>query len=659
VSDDGKPSAMDDTPEGWAIRWGEEIKAAEDALEKWHKSAQECDDVYRDEEEHEGERLNLYAAGVDLREAMLYGNDPKVDVKRRSNDQDDDDGRVAAEIEERHLNGDLERDEEAYPEALANALKDWLIAGFGMVWLRLERETEKTEAVEAILREDGTEQAPAVPAGEQIISEEVVTEYVYWRDTRWSPARVFQDVRWWARCALLSQATAEKKFGEKLPLTIGANPKDTDDKAPATPWARAKVWEIWDKEHKGVWFWCEGHPKVLKPVDVEVEKNGMQPDPLGLKTFWPFPKPLFNGQSSGKLVPRPPYARAQDLYEAIDDTTRRIGILRGAVKAAGLCDKEMAEALELLNGDDNKIVPVPSFQAITEKGGVANAIAWMPLQPIVQALAELREQRQEQIELLYQVTGDSDIMRGQATAPGTTATEQSIKAKFASIRGDKAQKQFAKFAGGAQKIRGEIICKHFQPETIAERANVASMPPADQQRVPRALEILKSGKADYRISVKPETISLTDYAANKQEAMDVAQGIGGYVQALAPLAGAIPQFGPAFLQILQVLLSRVKGGDSFEPIIDGLVTQLQQAAQMQAQQAAQQGPPPNPQLEVAQVKAAAEKAKAGAEVQKTMLDLHVAHEEHEMDLRRMEAQQRTDAVKAVTQVANRAGGAPG
>lgn len=655
MSDDGKPSAMDDTPEGWAIRWGEELKAAREALESWHKSAQECDAVYLDDKPREGERLNLFAAGVDLREAMLFGNDPKVDVKRRSNDRDDDDGRVAAEIEERHLNGDLERDEEAYPEALANALKDWLIAGFGMIWLRLERETAMSEALDAQTDDEGNEKAPPVDPVATIISEEVVTEYVYWRDTLWSPARVFQHVRWWARRALLSQSTAKKRFGEKLPLKVGANPKDSEDKTPATPWARAEVWEIWDKEHKGVWFYCEGHPNVLKPVGVEVDKNGMQPDPLGLKTFWPFPKPLFNGTSSGALVPRPPYARAQDLYEAIDETTAKIGLLRGALKAAGLVDKEMGEALELLEGDENKLVAVPNFAALVEKGGIANAIAWFPLKPIVEALEELRQQRGEQIELLYQVTGDSDIMRGQATTSGTTATEQSIKAKFASIRGDKAQKQFAKFAGGAQKIRGEIICKHFQPETIMERANTASLPPADLQRVPAALQILKSGKVDYRISVKPESISLTDYAANKQEAMDVAGGIGEYVQALAPVAQMMPGIGPAFLEILQVLLSRVKGGDVFEPIIDGLVMQLQQ----QAQQAAQQPPPPDPKMQVEQVKADAEKTRASADVQKTMLDLHVAQQEHGMKIQQLEAQQRADAQKAVTQMADRAGGAPG
>jgi hypothetical protein len=49
-------------------------------------------------------------------------------------------------------------------------------------------------------------------------------------------------------------------------------------------------------------------------------------------------------------------------------------------------------------------------------------------------------------------------------------------------------------------------------------------------------------------SLKAESVSLTDYAANKQESMDVVGMIGGFFQAVAPLAQSAPQLGPAILQ---------------------------------------------------------------------------------------------------------------
>ena len=113
-----------DSREGWAQRWGMELKAAQEELSSWHSAAETCVDQYLDDKPREGQRLNVFPATVNTQEAALYGNTPSVDVKRRNNDADDDDGRVAAEILERHLNGDLERDEESFPRALGFALKD-------------------------------------------------------------------------------------------------------------------------------------------------------------------------------------------------------------------------------------------------------------------------------------------------------------------------------------------------------------------------------------------------------------------------------------------------------------------------------------------------------------------------------------------------------
>lgn len=326
----------DATPEGSKARWQAEFKAAREALKDWHASAEECDRKYRDDAPREGEqRLNLYAAGVDLKEATLYGNSPNANVDRRDSDQDDDVARVAAELLERVLNNDLERTEEGAPAAYGLALKDWLIPGMGNVWHRLERETEAVAERPAMLAEDGTEQAPAVPATTETVREEVPTEYKYWKDQLWSPCRVFPECRWFAHSALLSKNTIVKKFGEEsVPLSIGADPKDSS--VPKTPWARAKVWEIWDKEGSCVWWFVEDHPRVLIPLGDDGQPlphnaDGSIPDPLEISGFWPFPEPLFEGLTNSKLVPRPSYARVQDQYAAVDDSTTRIGLLRDDV----------------------------------------------------------------------------------------------------------------------------------------------------------------------------------------------------------------------------------------------------------------------------------------------------------------------------------------
>lgn len=638
----------DPTPEGSAKRWIAEFRAARETLSEWHKSAKICDEKYRDEEIRAGSRLNLYASGVDLKEATLYGNTPTVDVARRDNDQDDDVARVGSEILERLLNNDLERDEEGFPGAIGLSLKDWLIPGLGILWLRLERKMEQVPEQPAKMGPDGQEQAPAVPAGEQMASEEVVSEYGFWKDQLWSPCRVFSECRWWARRALLSKKTIVAKFGEEsVPLSIGADPKDNT--VPKTPWARAECWEIWDKENNCVWWLIEGHPRVLVPKGLTANPDGSIPDPLGLSGFWPFPEPLFEGLTNSKLVPRPSYSRAQDLYSGIDDETTRIGLLRDAIDASCIYDKTIGELGEILNSKgENKAIPAKNYMALSEKGGIAAAVVWKPLEQIIAAMDKLRDLRREDIELLFQVDGTSDIMRGQATAAGATATEQAIKAKYGSIRGGRAQKRFASFASDAQRIRGEIICKHFAPETIAARSNAQGLPPGDQQLVPQAIELLKSNTSKFRIVVNAESVSLTDFAANKQESMDVLGTIGMFMQTVGPLVQMMPAIGPGMLQLLTVFISRVKGGDDAEPILDDLVKQVQQMAQ----QAAQQSPQPNPQQQAAQlklqtvgVKAQAEQFKAKADVVKTQLEIHKNAAEHDQSMAKLESEVRADALK--------------
>src|SRR3954470_3172272 len=388
-----KTDDYEDTPEGWAERWQAEMDASDSSLEKWHKSAEKCIDAYLDEKTRDGMRLNLYASSVNTREAMLYGKTPTVDVARRFNDSGDDDGRVAGEILQRHLNGDIERPEDGFQRALRSVLNDWRRFGSVNLRWRAVRETEATEAVPAkkepvtsdvgqpVVGEDGQPQmrivADEVPAGEKVTREDVEPDYVFWKDQRWSPARTFAEVRWWAFPALLSEETCKKQFGEKLPMEVAAG--SDDDKTPATPWARSKVWEIWDKEHECVWFWCKGVKHVLKKKGLEHDKNGSLPDPLELKGFWPFPEPLFSNLTTMKLVPRPDYAIAQDIYKAIDDKTERIDILSGALKASGVYDKTVGEFQNILKGKENKLVAAENFVALAEKGGIANCIAWLPL----------------------------------------------------------------------------------------------------------------------------------------------------------------------------------------------------------------------------------------------------------------------------------------
>ena len=96
---------------------------------------------------------------------------------------------------------------------------------------------------------------------------------------------------------------------------------------------------------------------------------------------------------------------------------------------------------------------------------------------------------QQLIDDVYQIAGISDIMRGDGDAH-ETATAQNIKAQFGSTRLRPRQQELARFCRDICRLTAEIICNHFQPDTIMAMANMPLPSEAEvlQQQQLAALE---------------------------------------------------------------------------------------------------------------------------------------------------------------------------
>jgi hypothetical protein len=605
---DNQEQDFDDTPEGIAKRWTVEFKAARKSVERWHTQGGNVVKRFLDDREgtsdSENSRWNLFWANVITQSAMLYGQTPKISVTRRFADAKDEVARVAAEILERILNGDIQRDGDNCASALELALSDHLLVGFASVRARYVVDTE-TEDVPAKTDDEGNELAEGYSEDKKT-KEDVETDYIHWKDELWSPARTYHDLRWRAWRNEMSKKEIIKRFGSEfkdVPMNAkrASDSSSDDDAQKNTPWARAEVWEIWDKEHKKRLFFVEGYVKILEEMD----------DPLGLDGFFPSPKPMFTNLSTSKLIPKPDFAMAQDLYNEIDDLSSRICAIEKALRVAGVYDST-AEGVQALleGGNENKLIPVSNWNMFRDKNGLAGAIDWLPLEAIVATLDKLREYRTELIGTLYQITGMSDIMRGQAAETGVTATEQSLKAKFASVRLQKRQDEFARFASDLQSIRAQIIAKFFDAETILERSNAKYSYDADIAM--QAVQLIKSEISCYRIEVKPEAVSMTDFAQLKAERTEFLASVSTFLQAAAPLMQAVPDSMSFLLEMLQWSVAGIRGSSQIEGVLDKAIQQAEMAKQQQA--ANPQPPPPDPKLQAVQ-------AKAQADLQKTQADL--------------------------------------
>lgn len=634
---DLEQAAYPNTREGWQRRWTVEIEAATKHHQDWWDMADKIVKRFVDEREEkrpESTRINLFTANVQTLQALLFGKTPKVDVTRRFTDHMDDVARVAATILKRLLNNDIENSSDTYVSALTNALDDRLKVGLGMVRLRYEAKHK----------------AKTARKGQEPVKvktwENVSADYLYWRDVLWSPCRVREDMRWQAFLTPLTKDQFQTRFPG---VSIGNIPFDrpkveggqavggeVKDANLANPWNRVNVWEIWDKEHGKVWWYVKGAREIID----------FKKDIYRLEGFWPTPPSLIANTTTSSYLPTPDYKIAKDIYEEIDSVSTRITVLERAVQVKGIYDSSNDEIKRLLNeAVAMDLIPAENFSLIAEKGGLRGVIDWLPLEMFTQALDILRQYRTELISLLFQVTGMSDILRGEATSGGTTAAEQQIKAEFASVRINRFRDIFAQFASDIQQIKAELISKFYDAATIAERANVKYLDQNDQQFVPAAIALIKSPTFQFRVVVKPEAISAADYAAIKQERSEFLTAMATFIQSATPF---IQMAGPAaagpLMSMLQWAMAGFKGGSTIEGELDGAIKQ------MQMQMMAPKPPgPPDPKVQSAQVKAQAEmgKAQAGlqqsqmdtqAHAQETALDLHTMQEKHKMEMAKLRAE---------------------
>jgi hypothetical protein len=143
----------------------------------------------------------------------------------------------------------------------------------------------------------------------------------------------------------------------------------------------------------------------------------------------------------------------------------------------------------LTEGDNNSLIPIDKWMGFSEKGGLKGSIDLLPLDTLANALMQCYRAREDIKAQIYEITGISDIIRGQTSA-SETATAQQIKGQYAGLRLRSMQEEVALFATALLRLKAQIICTKFQAQTILAYSAADQMSDADKELVPEALQLL-------------------------------------------------------------------------------------------------------------------------------------------------------------------------
>ena len=562
------------------------VGAYDNEFAKWTARVKKIIKRYRDDTRGQGgnesAKFNILWSNIQTLKPAVYSKLPKADISRRFGDNDPV-GRVAGQLLERAIDFEIEHYPD-YRSTMSYCVEDRFLGGRGTAWVRYEPHTAPIgiddDGVSITSNIEQGEGAP--PPMERIEYECAPVDYVHWRDFGHAQARIWEEVTCVWRWVYMTREALTERFGEeaarRIPLDQGPEPLNAYNESKRS-YNRAKICELWDKETEKVYWFSKGLPQFIDVRD----------DPLGLEGFFPCAKPLLSTTTSDTLVPVPDFVLYQDQAMELDILSDRIDGLVKALRVRGVYDASQPALQRLLTeGDNNALIPVDKWMAFSEKGGLKGSIDLLPLDSLASALLNCYRAREDIKSQIYEITGISDIIRGSSYA-SETATAQQIKGNYANLRLRFMQEDVALFASELIRLKAQVMCLHYQPETILAYAAAQQMTPADQQLIPQALELLRDKPLrNFRVDIAADSLVQIDEAQMKQDRLQFLQAFGGFLAQALPVGQASPEMVPMMMELLRFGMQAFKAARPIEGQIDQTLQQIQQAAMQRGPDGEQQ-----------------------------------------------------------------------
>lgn len=518
---------------------------------------------------------------------------------------------------------------------------------------------------------------------EQKVDEKAILEVVQYSDYDCSDARNESEIEWQSRRAYLDRAQAEEKFGREVakqlsytsyPEVIKKDIARKDDKFEG----KAELYEVWcQATGKVYWMQKGGEKSVLEVSDPPTKFDKFYPCSVIRQTADP-----------DSVVPVSDYAHVKDQILEVERLTTRIHAVTQAIRTNQLYDATLGNQVEQLYTGDLKVIPVTNWPSYKQRGGLANGIESLNIEPYMNALNILQGARQTALQQLYETLKVSDLLRG-TSEQYKSATANRLESQWSSLGLIVRQNMFAKFISDAVANLGTIIAEQFDPETILDvgdadelilptiftpqppppppmpemgqegmppgETGMAPMmpppPPDPQQQVEMVKQeiigILRDNKQrSYRIEIATDSMVAIDQAQQAQEGAQLIQSAGQFFDQMRGLVEQYPPLLDFSISLFQNMIKRFKGGKELDGIFTKALQQIGEIA-VAKEEAAKQPPPPDPvmqevqgRLQIAQIESQARLQQAQMEAQDKAVKNQISMQDQQLKMQRdqLEAQ---------------------
>lgn len=522
-------------------KWIEKIERAQKREDKWMQDARDAEDIYT------GKRpqgFNILHSNVETIVPALYNSTAAPDIRPRYNrGADDTPAYKASQIIEQTIA--LQADDGVFDDAIERAAANAFISGRGITRVRFEMDDANAEMVRY--------------------------ESVSFKDVAFGSSTTWRGVPWIAYRQTITQDQLEEYADDAIKdlLRDGSGPRpilamdDCDDD-------NIGIWEVWDKSSRSMLLITDTGAIIRE-----------EPDPLGLKNFFPSPEFLQPITATDSMTPVCPLTIWRGLNDDLQDVSRRITVLTKACRAVGIAIGDASQLDLLRDLPDGEFLVVENMEGAAVAGGLDKMLSYWPVDMVVTALRELFAAREQIKSAIYEITGISDIVRGQSNA-SETATAQDIKSRWGSIRIRRMQTLIERQARGLFHMTAELICSKFSIEMLQRVANE----PIDEETA----MMLTSRLDDFRIDVETNSTVRNDTTLLQEEMAQFFKGTAQYFQTMAPIMqapGLQASMGP-ILKLYGAFARMFNLGRQADDAIEEVLAMVAQGDPSQAEQQAQE-----------------------------------------------------------------------
>ena len=461
--------------------WINEIDDAKKREKQFREDGKEINQIYGGEAK-EKVPFNILFSNTETLLPAVFSNQPRPIVKRRFYTEDSPLVAAGAKAATRMLEYFLDTNVDGYArfeETMTSVTLDALLPGRGISTIKYD----------ASLKGDGDD--------EEVEFETVCAAAEKWDRTTFGFAHKWEDVPWKSTEAYIDEDEASELFDKKIVSKIKFTTGEEDEEDSHISSRRdplkhignrktALIYKIWDKKEKKVHYISPQYKDgYLKSDD----------DPLGITGFFDCPRPLQFIEKSCDLMPVALYELYRNQAEELNTIQVRINRLIKAIKARGLYDGSLGdEVASLMEEDENALLPTDKSASLMD-GGFDKLIWFMPVEKLIQTVQQLYQARESCKQVIYEITGISDVIRG-STKASETLGAQKMKESWGTMRLQRLQKRVQTYARDTLRIMLDVAVNKLSVDTWAKTTGLP-YPTAEQKQ--SAQQFLENQKKEFEM----------------------------------------------------------------------------------------------------------------------------------------------------------------